>query len=75
MSTIEKKIIKCIRCRCYRDDEMFLNDKGRRLKSCSICRERNIRYISKIIKCKHCEFESNRYFMKKHVKLCCISPS
>jgi len=34
---------KCSRCKCWRLPEQFLNDKGRKIKSCSKCRERQKR--------------------------------
>ena len=30
--------VKCQRCKCWRTPDTFLNDKGRKLKSCSKCR-------------------------------------
>lgn len=32
--------IKCNKCKCWRTDPDFLNDKGRRLKTCKTCRDR-----------------------------------
>jgi hypothetical protein len=29
---------KCPRCKCYREPEKFLNEKGRKLKTCECCR-------------------------------------
>jgi hypothetical protein len=37
----EVKHEKCNRCKCWRTVELFLNDKGRRLKTCTVCRERS----------------------------------
>ena len=37
---IEVKHTKCLGCKCWREDALFLNRKGRRLKTCSKCRDR-----------------------------------
>lgn len=37
---IEVKHDKCNRCKCWRFPSQFLNDKGRKLKTCDKCRER-----------------------------------
>ena len=36
----EVKHTKCSGCKCWREDALFLNRKGRRLKTCSKCRDR-----------------------------------
>ena len=36
----EVKHTKCLGCKCWREDALFLNRKGRRLKTCSNCRDR-----------------------------------
>ena len=45
----EVKHEKCRRCKCWRADNQFLNDKGRRMKTCGTCRDsrRNILKITK----------------------------
>jgi len=43
----EVKHQKCPKCKSYRMMPEFLNDKGRRLKTCKICRDRGIIYRDK----------------------------
>ena len=59
----EKKFIKCTSCRCYREEQDFLNDKGRRLKSCkSYCRSK--------FKCDLCDYKCvSNADLKKHKKI------
>ena len=42
MSEITKEVAhtKCNSCKCYRSADLFLNAKGRRLKSCTTCRDK-----------------------------------
>jgi hypothetical protein len=44
--------VKCGRCRCYRSEESFFNNKGRRLKTCQNCRDIDTRSREKY-KCEH----------------------
>ena len=44
--------VKCGRCKCYRSEESFFNNKGRRLKSCKNCRDIDARSREKC-KCEH----------------------
>ncbi len=44
---IKKKHVKCNKCGCWKQPEDFLNDKGRKLKSCITCRDRALRYRQK----------------------------
>ena len=44
--------VKCGRCRCYRSEESFFNNKGRRLKTCQNCRDIDARTREKY-KCEH----------------------
>ena len=44
--------VKCLKCRCYRSEASFYNDKGRRLKTCQTCRDRD-RIIRERRKCEH----------------------
>ena len=48
----EVKHSKCGRCKCWREDNSFLNDKGRRLKTCSVCRKK-AKEKRKQSKCEH----------------------
>ena len=48
----EVKHEKCGRCRCWRLPEQFINNKGRRLKTCQVCRDRN-KKSRKRNKCEH----------------------
>ena len=50
MSEIEHQ--KCSCCKCYRPLEQFLNDKGRKLKSCQKCRTKQ-KEIREKNKCEH----------------------
>lgn len=43
---------KCPKCKCYRLPNQFLNAKGRKLKTCDICRERGRKRKEKY-KCEH----------------------
>tara|TARA_R110000803_G_scaffold186633_1_gene248997 strand:- start:1047 stop:1427 length:381 start_codon:yes stop_codon:yes gene_type:complete len=47
MSIEEKKDKKCSRCKSYRYPIEFFNNKGRELKSCDFCRERDKIYREK----------------------------
>lgn len=38
---------KCGECKCYRYPKQFLNDKGRELKTCSVCRLNAKKYRDK----------------------------
>jgi hypothetical protein len=44
--------VKCSKCRCYRSEASFYNEKGRRLKTCQTCRDRD-RVIRERNKCEH----------------------
>jgi len=44
--------VKCLRCKCYRSEADFYNDKGRRLKSCQNCRDIGAKSREKC-KCEH----------------------
>jgi len=44
--------VKCLKCRCYRSEASFYNEKGRRLKTCQTCRDRD-RVIRERRKCEH----------------------
>jgi len=44
--------VKCLRCKCYRSEASFFNDKGRRLKSCQHCRDIGVKSREKC-KCPH----------------------
>jgi len=44
--------VKCERCNCYRSEESFFNNKGRRLKTCQNCRDMATRSREKC-KCEH----------------------
>jgi len=52
MSTQEVANIKCKRCKSYRYPKDFLNAKGRELKTCQMCRDRNKKYRENY-KCEH----------------------
>lgn len=53
---------KCGRCRCHRANNLFLNDKGRRLKTCSTCRAPKF-------SCNLCEYKSlTNMNLSKHKK-------
>jgi len=76
----EIKHTKCPKCKCWRTENLFLNDKGRRLKTCGNCRqinklskERNKCEHNRVkSKCKKCGgasiCEHNR--QKSHCKKC-----
>ena len=38
---------KCPRCRCWRVEEQFYNDKGRKIKTCVLCRNLSKKYRDK----------------------------
>ena len=44
--------VKCLKCRCYRSEASFYNEKGRRLKTCQTCRDRD-RINRERTKCEH----------------------
>jgi hypothetical protein len=48
-SNIMKKVnfLKCPRCRCWRVEEQFYNDKGRKIKTCVCCRNLSKKYRDK----------------------------
>lgn len=46
-SKMRKNFFKCPRCRCWRIDEHFYNDKGRKLKTCICCRNLCKKYRDK----------------------------
>lgn len=48
----EKANIKCNRCKCYRYPSEFLNDKGREMKTCQVCRNHGAKARAKN-KCPH----------------------
>ena len=56
----EVKHSKCSGCRCWREDNDFLNDKGRKLKTCNVCRDK--------YKCDECDskFGTNSN-LQKHI--------
>jgi hypothetical protein len=52
---------KCTRCKCHRANDMYLNAKGRRLKTCSTCRSR--------FSCDKCDYKcSANGDLNKHKK-------
>ena len=44
--------VKCLKCKCYRSEASFFNDKGRRLKTCQNCRDLAVKSREKY-KCEH----------------------
>jgi hypothetical protein len=58
---------KCGRCKCWRANDLFLNPKGRRLKTCSTCRTR--------YKCTKCDYKCastgnlNKHNKQVHLKI------
>ena len=44
--------VKCLKCRSYRSEASFYNDKGRRLKTCQNCRDRD-KITRERLKCEH----------------------
>jgi hypothetical protein len=56
----EIKHEKCNKCRCWRLPEQFINNKGRRLKTCQVCRDR----YNKNRKRKKCEHGRQKYRCK-----------
>ena len=44
--------VKCLKCKCYRSEASFFNDKGRRLKTCQNCRDLAVKSREKC-KCEH----------------------
>lgn len=44
--------VKCLKCKCYRSEASFFNDKGRRLKTCQNCRDLGVKSREKC-KCEH----------------------
>ena len=57
----EVKHTKCSGCKCWREDALFLNRKGRRLTTCVNCRER--------LSCDLCDFKcKNKSNLQVHIK-------
>jgi uncharacterized Zn-finger protein len=63
----EVKHTKCLGCKCWREDALFLNRKGRRLKTCSSCRDR--------FSCDKCDYKFqykcglNNHINRVHLKI------
>ena len=48
----EKANVRCNRCKCFRYPSQFLNDKGREMKTCKLCRNNGAKAREKN-KCPH----------------------
>ena len=57
----EVKHTKCSGCKCWREDALFLNRKGRRLNTCVKCRER--------FSCDKCDYKCKfKCYLNKHIR-------
>jgi hypothetical protein len=57
MITEEKCETKCSRCRTYRFPSQFFNDKGRTMKTCQVCRDKE-KIVREKNKCEHDKIRS-----------------
>ena len=61
----EVEHLKCSKCKCWREDKMYLNKFGRKLKTCQKCRDYDKKQRDKKnenkIKCKLCSKTIRRY--------------
>jgi hypothetical protein len=66
MITEEKCETKCGRCRTYRFPSQFFNDKGRTMKTCQVCRDKE-KIVREKNKCEHGKIRSLVKSVEEHL--------